>query len=155
RPAAAAEGLAVDGDVAQAQGGADGLDPAGEAALEGGGVQGGEDAVEGVVRGDAVGQGQAQRQQPGALLDPEGGDGVPGLRPGQDGGKGDDQDVAEQVVVAEGGVARVGEAGEVLRDVQPGRRGGGSHGRISNGRRRVRQITDRWAPRPPPLLFPL
>src|SRR5262245_1802850 len=115
--AAAAQGLAVDLDVVEAQPGAGGVDPGGEAVLEGAGGEVAEDVAEGVVAGDAVRQGQAQGRQPGLLGAAEGGDVFEALGPGEGGAQGDGQDVAGQV----GGEARVAgvvQAGEVVGDAQ-------------------------------------
>src|SRR5204862_564743 len=85
-----------------------------------------------VVRRDAAGQLQAGGAQPHLLGEPELGDAVPGPGAGQDGGEGDDEDVAEQVVIPEGRVARVRDAGKVVGDVQAGQVGGhGWHARFS------------------------
>src|SRR5262249_61011603 len=124
RAAGATHGLAVDGDVAEAQLAADGVDPAREAVLEGAGRQCGEDAVEGVVGGDAVGQTQAEGTQPRLLGAAELGDVVPGVAAGQHGGQGDDQDVLQQVVVSEGGVPGGWQGREVGGGVPRGVGGG-------------------------------
>src|SRR5215470_9688226 len=117
QPAAAAQRLAVDLDVVQAQPGAGGADPGGEAALEDVGGEVAEDVAEGVVRRDAVRQGQPQRQQPVALGPAEGGDVLEALGPRQGRAQGDRQDVAQQVG-GEPAVAGVFDTAEVVGDVQ-------------------------------------
>src|SRR5262249_53038700 len=109
----AAHRLAVNGNVAEGQGATGGGGPRGESLLKGPRVQGGEDAVEGVVAGDTVGQLQTQATQPSLLGDAKGSNTVPGVGPRQQRRQGADQNVAQQVVIAEGRMARVGDVGEV------------------------------------------
>src|SRR5262245_59667366 len=155
-PAAAAYGLAVDRNMKEAQGITDGVDPAGEAVLEGQRVQRREDSVEGVMRRRAVRQRQTDGPQPGLLGAAEAGDGIPGAGATEDRAQGDDEDIAEQVMVPEGRMAGVGKGGEVVGDVQGGRgRRGRGHGRVSDGSNSVSSAYERTAQPPiPPISSP-
>ena len=113
------QGLAVDGDVLEAQGAGQRLHPPAEAGLEGLRVEAVEDALQGVVRGDAVGQAQ-EGLQPGAAASGKGDGLLPVLGTTDDGTERDGDDVQQEVsleVVA----ARVAEAGEVAGHRQRGR----------------------------------
>src|SRR5205807_7138945 len=87
---------------------------------------------------------QADGPQPGLLGLAEAGDGIPGACATQDGARGDDEDIAQQVVVLEGRVPGVGKGGEVVGDVQRDRlRRGGGHACASDGRRKVSSAYER------------
>jgi hypothetical protein len=126
-----AYGLAVDGDMAEAQFTTDGVDPGGETALESVRVQRGEDAVEGVVRGDAMGQAQAQGAQPRFLGASEDDDIDPGIAGRQYSSQGDEENVSKQMVVTKGRVSGIGQIPEVMGKVQ-GDVGSGGHGSVSD-----------------------
>jgi hypothetical protein len=70
------------------------------------------------VAGDAVGQLQAPGTQPGFFGATELRDAFPGADADEDGGQSDDEDVAEQMVIAEGRVTRVRDVGEMVGNIQ-------------------------------------
>ena len=112
RPAAAAQGLAVEGDDFTGQRPAEPLRPGREGFGELRGIQGGEDPPEGVVAGDAVGQfEQAAQPRPlgfAKLLHLR-----EALRAAEQRADRDDQDVTERMALGTLD-ARVGELGEVF-----------------------------------------
>ena len=112
RPAAAAQGFAVEGDDFAGQRLAQTLRPSREGLGELRGIQRGEDPPEGVVAGNAVGQFE-QAAQPLALGFAELLHLREALRTAEQRADGDDQDVTERM--AFGALdARVGELGEVF-----------------------------------------
>jgi hypothetical protein len=97
--AGAAPGLAVDGDVLDAQSLLNGLHPVAEAGLKGLWLEPVENPFKGVMRGHAVGQFQ-EALQPVAAFAAKGFDLLPVLRTGNAGAESDNDDVLQQVQAA-------------------------------------------------------
>jgi hypothetical protein len=108
-----AQGLAIDGNLLDAEPLHQGQHPLAEASLKGHGIQARKDALKGIMRRDAVGEAK-KSLEPGAAA--EGSDVGPAVAAGDDGTEGDGDNFEEAMESAM--AARIAEFGEVGFDGQ-------------------------------------